>query len=196
MTIQEIFTKRLIAERERRGWSQAELSRRVTALGHNLKKDAMSKIERGGREVTLKDAVALAAALNVPLPALLFDFSSDELALTPELRVRLTFAAAWFVGRIPLTRDDVKHFRAAQVMFARANAIQDELADYLAEQPPNEHEVEMLRGLARTYRARAGFFEAVADLPDAPDAQKMRDEAQKLRKDADEIEQLLPEEKS
>jgi hypothetical protein len=33
-------------------------------------------------------------------------------------------------------------------------------------------------------------------MPDAPDVEKMRDEARKLRQDAADIEQLLPEEES
>jgi transcriptional regulator with XRE-family HTH domain len=195
MTIKEIFYKRLRQERERRGWSQAELSRRVTALGCELKKDVMSKIESGDREVKLVEAVALAATLNVPLPVLLFENSSEELALADKLRVRMPLTAAWLVGTIPLRRDDdVKHYEAARVRLARARVVQDELADLFKEQPPNEHEAEMVRALARMKRARAGLLDAAADVPDAPGPEGMRDAARQHRQEADEIEQLLPEE--
>src|SRR5919106_7003649 len=113
MTIEEIFARCLQDERKRRGWSQAELSRRVSALGHELKKDAMSKIEGGSRGVTLDDAVALAAALDVPLFVLLLGERDEEIELASELRVRAPFLASWLAGTMPLSVADVEHYREA-----------------------------------------------------------------------------------
>jgi transcriptional regulator with XRE-family HTH domain len=108
----ENFTRRLREARTRRGWTQAELAKRVTALGHSLDKTAVTKLEGGNRKVTLDDAVALAAALDVPVLSLLLPAEGDA-ALTRKLAIPFPFARAWMSGQLPLSREGVDSYRQA-----------------------------------------------------------------------------------
>jgi transcriptional regulator with XRE-family HTH domain len=51
--------------------TQQQLADQMTAAGHRMNRTAISKIESGDRLVTIGEAVQLAAALRVPLQALL-----------------------------------------------------------------------------------------------------------------------------
>jgi transcriptional regulator with XRE-family HTH domain len=61
----EVFIARLREMRDVRGLSQAELARRMTAAGRPLGKLALMRIESGERGLSLDEALALAALLNV-----------------------------------------------------------------------------------------------------------------------------------
>lgn len=72
--VSETFARRLRAERERSGVSQAELAERVAAaLGTPFYPTAVTKVEKRDREVKLSEAVALADALGLPLLALMIE---------------------------------------------------------------------------------------------------------------------------
>jgi transcriptional regulator with XRE-family HTH domain len=73
---EELFRKRVERMRNRRGWSQRELARRVNDLGLPISQAAISLLEAGQRVVSLNEAVAIAAALNV-LPEVLYRSSLD-----------------------------------------------------------------------------------------------------------------------
>jgi transcriptional regulator with XRE-family HTH domain len=113
MLISKIFMRRLREARERRGWSQAELAKRVTALGHSLDKTAVTRIEGDNRKVTLDDAAALAATLDVPLLALLLPEGTEEVSLTRKLSLGEPLAHAWMSGRAPLSRESMEFYREA-----------------------------------------------------------------------------------
>jgi transcriptional regulator with XRE-family HTH domain len=51
--------------RQHRGFSYAELARRLAGLGHPILDTGLLKIEKGDRRVDVDDLVALAAALEV-----------------------------------------------------------------------------------------------------------------------------------
>jgi transcriptional regulator with XRE-family HTH domain len=191
MTIDEMFIKRLVNERSRRDWSQAELSRRVTALGHKLDKDAMSKIEKGSRRVTLADAVALAAALDVPLDALLLDTSNpegDPVRLAPDLTLRMPFAAAWFTGRMPLSRENLRLYQRAV-----GRVMQPDWLTRLLLHNPNPQEIEMARAHVELERKRADGIEETASQPNIPaDAvDDLYQLAERARNNANRVEEIL-----
>jgi transcriptional regulator with XRE-family HTH domain len=65
------FRERITRERKRRGWSQAEVARRLTAMGiDSIYNTTVAKLESGEREIKLDEAVALARLYNAPLDAL------------------------------------------------------------------------------------------------------------------------------
>lgn len=75
----DIFARRLRQEREHRGFSQAELARRVASvLGTNVDPTAVTRIEQQARAVRLDEAVAMASALEVPLNLLLVEDPDAE----------------------------------------------------------------------------------------------------------------------
>ncbi|TFV49527.1 helix-turn-helix transcriptional regulator [Blastococcus sp. TF02A_35] len=68
------LARRMVAERTRRGWSQAELARQVQAQGfRGLGQPAISAIEKpnGRRAITVDEALALSRVFEIPLPELL-----------------------------------------------------------------------------------------------------------------------------
>jgi transcriptional regulator with XRE-family HTH domain len=67
-----VFARRVRELREERGWSQDALGRRV-----GLKQSRMAAIEANG-SVTLDQAAAFAAALAVPLEALLYNEAATK----------------------------------------------------------------------------------------------------------------------
>jgi transcriptional regulator with XRE-family HTH domain len=195
MTISQIFARRIREEREQRGWSQAELSRRVTALGHPLDKDAMSKIERGERKVSLDDAVALAAALGVPLPALLFEpLSGEDVDIGTKTFMSTDYFVAWLAGMMPLRREDAEHYWQAPTAWAHGMRTIVNLARLISDR---NTELEMLRAYIAYNRHVARWYEEAAlRRPDAtPEmAAEFQEEARSRYERADEIEGLLPRE--
>lgn len=65
--------QRIKTERERRGWSQSELARRLEGIGPHLPQTAISKIERESdrRAITVDEAIAFATVFEIPLGELL-----------------------------------------------------------------------------------------------------------------------------
>jgi len=70
---ERVFGRRMKQERLLRGWRQEDLAGRV-----GLIPSAISKAEAGRRLIRLNEAAAIAAALGVPLAALLTDASERE----------------------------------------------------------------------------------------------------------------------
>jgi transcriptional regulator with XRE-family HTH domain len=65
------FREHITRERKRRGLSQAEVARMLTAKGiDNMHHTTVAKIEAGDREIKLDEAVALAQLYEAPLDAL------------------------------------------------------------------------------------------------------------------------------
>ena len=70
------LAQRIEAERKSRGWSQAELSKQLGAIGYPLHQSAISKIERppkadGRRAITINEAIGFARVFDIPLGELL-----------------------------------------------------------------------------------------------------------------------------
>lgn len=58
------FAGKLRELRRARGWDQARLSARLTAIGHPIGVNAISRLEKGERRADVSDLVALAVALD------------------------------------------------------------------------------------------------------------------------------------
>lgn len=70
--VETLFRKRVKQERTRRGWSQADLSKRLQAKGlQHLLPSTVAKIENGDRAVRIDEANALADLFAVSLDELL-----------------------------------------------------------------------------------------------------------------------------
>lgn len=66
-TFDKTFGVRVKNARDGRKWSQRKLAEELDKLGVKLDPSAVTRIERGSREVKLREAAAIAAALAVPL---------------------------------------------------------------------------------------------------------------------------------
>jgi transcriptional regulator with XRE-family HTH domain len=86
---EKVFGGRLRQERDRRGWSQQEMSRRLAELGIRLHSTAITRIERGERSVRLSEAQALADVLEMPLGMLLVSHEQTEIWEVQERVYRL-----------------------------------------------------------------------------------------------------------
>jgi transcriptional regulator with XRE-family HTH domain len=71
------------SERERRGWSPAELARRLTEAGAPMNQTSIWKIENGEprRRIMLDEAVAIARVLNLSLYTMLEGRTVDAAVL-------------------------------------------------------------------------------------------------------------------
>jgi transcriptional regulator with XRE-family HTH domain len=56
--------------REERGWSQAELARRLSAIGFDMHQTTVAKLEAGKRPLRVAEALALAQVFGLPLLAM------------------------------------------------------------------------------------------------------------------------------
>ena len=101
-TPQEIFRAELKRTRERRGWTQQQLSDRITELGLSLSRATIAKIETGQRSVLLDEVIAFAVALGVPPSALILGRDSRFIRVTPDLAVHFSAALNWWRGLDPL----------------------------------------------------------------------------------------------
>ena len=70
---EEAAIRRVIAERKQRGWSQAELARRVTAVGVPLSQSSLWKLEQGTprRPLSVDELFAFAAVFGLDVSAML-----------------------------------------------------------------------------------------------------------------------------
>lgn len=100
----EVLAARLPVLRDTNGWSQQDLADRLAELGYPLGRVAVAKIEGGSRGVSLDDAVAIAAAFDVPLPLLVLPVHTAKGAalVAPRLEVKAWDAFDWMVGQTPL----------------------------------------------------------------------------------------------
>jgi transcriptional regulator with XRE-family HTH domain len=78
-----IFARRLRTFRRQARLTQQELADQMTAAGHKMWRSAICNIETGHRLVTIGEAVQFAAALGIPLLALLADDLPHDLIEAP-----------------------------------------------------------------------------------------------------------------
>ena len=67
----DYFRKRLKSERDRSGWSQADMAKRLSDNGIPMHSTTIAKIEAGDREVRIDEATGIADLFDVSLDALL-----------------------------------------------------------------------------------------------------------------------------
>lgn len=88
-----------------RGWSTYELSGKLAKAGRPIAPSAVAKIERGERQVTVDDLMALAATLRVSPSALLLplvDDPAEDVEITGVGTVRADRAWDWMDGEMPI----------------------------------------------------------------------------------------------
>lgn len=92
---------------EVRGWSTYDLAGRLTKVGRPIAPSAVSKIERGERQVTVDDLLALAYVLGVTPNALLLPNTADgTVELTGLGSAQADTVWAWAEGERPLDLPD------------------------------------------------------------------------------------------
>lgn len=124
----DVLAANLAAVRQRVGMSSAqELADKVKELGGRLDRAAIAKIESKARNVSLDEALLLAAALDVAPVHLLFPLDDAELVeIAPKLDpVNAADARSWLRGSTPLPTTNEKTYRTAwtpQSEWAKRNA--------------------------------------------------------------------------
>lgn len=192
--IPEVFAERLREHRQARKLSQASMAKRLSDLGlPKMRRETIAKIETRQRQVTIEEAVAIAAVLDVPLLELLRPLTKD-VALTPKLELRGSFALGWMSGRGPLKRRGVKGYREATDAI-RKTADTFELLIHPRGRAGRLRaaETEMIRAYVASKRQDLAELEHVAGRNESL-AKLMRDEIENARDTVTKLEKLLPKE--
>lgn len=161
LAVNQIFAYRLRDARLSKQWRQGDLADAMARIGHPLNQATISRIEAGargvggahGREpikrgqtpprpVSLAEAIAFAAALDVPPPSLFFPRTrEDDVELAPKVRVDADTAHAWARGERPLNPDDLDNAHLYRVQtFPRKATLRDleALGIQVIHHPPKE----------------------------------------------------------
>jgi transcriptional regulator with XRE-family HTH domain len=77
-TIGQVLAAQVEHTRQNRGWSKQRLTERLEEIGTPIDRMAVTRIEDNSRRVEVGEAVALAAALDVPLWWLLVPIDSES----------------------------------------------------------------------------------------------------------------------
>jgi transcriptional regulator with XRE-family HTH domain len=92
---EQVFGRRMKAERFRLGWRLEDLAARTAEHGLGLHPSAYSKIEAGQRLVRLGEAVAISRTLGIPLHFMLSESTVTEAeAELEDIKARLAQASA------------------------------------------------------------------------------------------------------
>ena len=119
LTIGEVFAKRLRDVREQKQLTQEQLSELLAGLGVSIHRATVAKIENGGtraENISVRDLLAFAAALNVAPVHLIVPFEDEvlvdgerksvRLAITPRVSAFTSQARGWIRGNNKLRRED------------------------------------------------------------------------------------------
>ncbi|MCB0940684.1 MULTISPECIES: helix-turn-helix domain-containing protein [Mycobacteriaceae] len=82
----QTFGRNMRIARGQRGWSQRQLAEALEGQGVRLDPSAVTRIERGDREVKLREAAAIADCLNTDLQQLLMPSGPDRLSAVLAVR--------------------------------------------------------------------------------------------------------------
>lgn len=157
---EEMVARRVIWERRTRGWSNAELARRMAEAGCPINQSAIQKIEHGNprRTISLDEALAFAKVFGVSL---------DELKGIPDEVVSADLAA--YLDELGEIEAQLERLRGVILKLLERTAHTAEeagpLLEYMESDPPWTPVLELEDGLTR-----------LADL-----IIKVRDEVAKLR---------------
>jgi transcriptional regulator with XRE-family HTH domain len=156
---EDLFAHRLRSERERHGWSQTELARRMAEHGVSLHFSAINKIEQRDaprpRVIRLNEAVAISEALGVPLWQMLRSASTGETALRLEA-VRAKLAEASEQAAQALERAE-RLYNEAQMLMAELSPFEKPQSLARDRQKPTETEImALLAGIPQEPRKPVG----------------------------------------
>ena len=95
----EAFARRMRRYREKRGWSQEDIARELTAAGWKVDRTQIARIESRDRGVALDEALMIAWVLSLP-PALLYLplGDADKIAVAPDVILSPIAARQWVTG--------------------------------------------------------------------------------------------------
>lgn len=110
--LSQVFGERVRAARIRKGWtSQQQLADRLNVLGHAVDRSTIARLEAGKRGVSLDEACAIAAALEVsPLSLMLPLDPGEPIAVAPKLSASSQAVREWIRGDEPLPGQDRQFF--------------------------------------------------------------------------------------
>jgi len=120
-----VFAQRMTEVRERRGWSQSEVSRRLAEAGHVIGRNRIAKLETGRTQPTIADAFALAYVFDTSPLYLLAPLEREPNVIVvggvqpadpDEVR-------AWIRGEEPLLNQDPKVFTVERPAGERLTAL-------------------------------------------------------------------------
>ncbi len=133
------FGEQMKQAREARRWTQQDLSDDLKEMGiPNMDPSKIAKIENHIRDISLDEALMIAAALGVcPIHLFVPREDRDWLKLTPKVTLAPRVARKWMRGEAPLQEDDTKTY------FSEVPAM--EFLVSLAKRSPN-HKVTRLKG--------------------------------------------------
>ena len=109
-TLTDTTAQRVRELRKARGMTQQGLADRVALLGTPIHQTVIARIEKGTRELTLREAFHFAWALDVA-PVHLFTPTDDEpIDIGPNMQAEPHEVRAWIRGQWPLFQDARVYF--------------------------------------------------------------------------------------
>jgi transcriptional regulator with XRE-family HTH domain len=165
LDLQACLAREIRRHRDRQGLSAQRLADLVAAAGGKLTRQAISKIETGGRDVRMDEVAVLARALRVPPVLLLFPLgvAPSVDVFPPEPTVPTWQAVRWFTGDAHLDGSDISTDPGAApaVLWRRHQKAVDEALEAIRRGkamasvsshsgPPAPAESEVLPGLSFT----------------------------------------------
>jgi transcriptional regulator with XRE-family HTH domain len=166
----EFFGWRVKAVRERHGWTQDELSRRLAEVGRPTDRAVIARIESGGRRArnaSFEEVLAFAAALGVSPLALLIP-TLGVLEIAPKIALPVELARAWITGDAPLRPEDREIYGSfLPHLGARGRRLREDVEELLkgdARQLQRKEARALLRAFLEEERQR--FEDRRRDLPD------------------------------
>ena len=105
-TPSDVFGSRLRDAREKQGWNQEDVASKLANLGLKLDRTAIAKIEGGYRKLSLDEAIAISAVLNVALVHMCVPLTDAERVRVGDQVVDASRMRAWVRGERPLRETD------------------------------------------------------------------------------------------
>ncbi len=158
LRVNQVFAYRLRDARLSKQWNQQDLADAMTRIGHPINRATIAKIEAGARGVggevhgprpdqktqprpaSLEEAIAFAAALDVPPPSLFLPLTrEDDVALAAGLHVDADTAHAWARGEHPLAPEDGQFYRFQTFPRRPSLADLEALGIRFIQEPPKEN---------------------------------------------------------
>ncbi|BCJ65141.1 helix-turn-helix domain-containing protein [Polymorphospora rubra] len=176
--------------REQQRLTAQQLADRVRQQGGNLSRQVISKMELGGRGISIDDLFVLARALSVPPYLLLFpvgtrtDQISGEVEIVPGITLSTWAAARWFTGEA-MTSDEVETRQAVPLyLFRQHDRVLNDYLDIVTDDlfPPSPATADPERKsragqlLVRLRNIRADMRRHDLEPPELPDDLRYIDE--------------------
>ncbi|WP_416430066.1 helix-turn-helix transcriptional regulator [Paenarthrobacter nicotinovorans] len=132
---EEQFARNLQAMRERKGWSQSELARRMVDAGwKNYNQMTISRTEKGDRPIRLNEARALAQIFGVPIDHMTYSEERLNVSLAQD-RVAAAYRALAAATRVFLDAQNALAVKADSAVLSGEEIDTDGVEDWLQQAP-------------------------------------------------------------